>query len=121
MTVEDGPNAGLTYKEFATKRLAELIEDPAKSNNGNGPLAGTGLFSGGQASNKPYTITTGFNGTPNILPALTKNGEIETAYKLFSNDEYSELALPRHAGRHHHVGAVELLRARLRLRAAAAR
>jgi alpha-L-rhamnosidase len=94
MTIQAGPNAGLTYKEFATKRLAELIADPAKSNNGNGPLAGTGLFSGGQASNKPYTITTGFNATPNILPALTKSGEAETAYKLFSNDEFASWLYP---------------------------
>ena len=94
MEVQAGPNAGLTYKEFASQRLAELIADPAKSNNGAGPLAGTGLFSGGQASNKPYTITTGFNGTPNILPALTKNGEAETAYKLFSNDEFASWLYP---------------------------
>ncbi|WP_165355057.1 family 78 glycoside hydrolase catalytic domain [Nocardioides oleivorans] len=94
MKVQVGPNAGLTYKEFATKRLGELIADPAKSNNGNGPLAGTGNFSGGQASNKPYTITTGFNGTPNILPALTKNGDSETAYKLFSNDEFASWLYP---------------------------
>ena len=94
MKVQAGPNAGLTYKEFATKRLAELIADPAKSNNGAGPSAGTGLFSGGQASNKPYTITTGFNGTPNILPALTKNGDAATAYKLFSNDEFASWLYP---------------------------
>lgn len=94
MKVQAGPNAGLTYKEFATKRLRQLIEDPSQSNNGNGPRAGTGTFSGGQASNKPYTITTGFNGTPNILPALTKNGEIETAYKLFSSDEYTSWLYP---------------------------
>ena len=30
MKVQAGPNAGLTYKEFATKRLAELIADPAE-------------------------------------------------------------------------------------------
>lgn len=94
MTVQAGTNAGLTYKEFASKRLAELIADPSKSNNGAGPRAGTGLFSGGQASNRPYTITTGFNGTPNILPALTKNGEAETAYKLFSNDEFASWLYP---------------------------
>ena len=94
MKVQAGPNAGLTYKEFATKRLAELIADPAKSNNGAGPLAGTGLFSGGQASNKPYTITTGFNGTPNILPALTKNGDAATAYKLFSSDKFASWLYP---------------------------
>jgi alpha-L-rhamnosidase len=94
MKVTAGPNAGLTYREFATKRLAELIADPAQSNNGNGPKAGTGGFSGGQASNKPYTITTGFNGTPNLLPALTRNGDAETAYKLFSNDEYASWLYP---------------------------
>lgn len=94
MTVQAGPNEGLTYAEFATKRLRELIEDPGQSNDGNGPRDGGGGFSGGQASNKPYTITTGFNGTPNILPALTKNGEIETAYKLFSSDEYTSWLYP---------------------------
>lgn len=94
MTIQAGPDAGRSYKEFATERLAELIADPAKSNNGNGPLAGTGIFSGGQASNRPYTITTGFNATPNILPALTKTGEIETAYKLFSNDEFASWLYP---------------------------
>ncbi len=94
MTVTEGPNKGLTYKEFATKRLAELIADPAQSHDGDGPKAGTGGFSGGQASNKPYTITTGFNGTPNLLPALTKNGEIETAYKLFSNDQFASWLYP---------------------------
>lgn len=94
MTVQEGDDAGLTYKEFATKRLVELIEDPGRSNDGNGPLAGSGLFSGGQASNKPYTITTGFNATPNILPALTRNGEIETAYRLFSSDEYTSWLYP---------------------------
>lgn len=94
MTIQGGEHAGKTYKEFATERLAELIADPAKSNNGNGPLAGTGIFSGGQASNRPYTITTGFNATPNILPALTKTGEIETAYKLFSNDEFASWLYP---------------------------
>lgn len=94
MTVQAGEHAGLTYREFATLRLAELIADPAKSNNGNGPRAGTGLFSGGQASNKPYTITTGFNATPNILPALTRNGDAETAYELFSNDQFSSWLYP---------------------------
>ncbi|MEE6294406.1 family 78 glycoside hydrolase catalytic domain [Georgenia wangjunii] len=94
MTVQGGEHEGLTYKEFATMRLTELIADPSQSNDGNGPLAGRGLFAGGQASNKPYTITTGFNGTPNILPALTQNGEIETAYRLFSSDDYTSWLYP---------------------------
>ncbi|MEE6286871.1 family 78 glycoside hydrolase catalytic domain [Georgenia sp. MJ173] len=94
MTVQAGDHAGMTYREFALMRLAELIADPSQSNDGNGPLAGRGLFSGGQASNKPYTITTGFNATPNILPALTRNGDIETAYRLFSSDEYTSWLYP---------------------------
>jgi alpha-L-rhamnosidase len=94
MTIQSGPNAGMTYKEFAAKRLAELIEDPALSNDGNGPGIASGMFSGGASSNKPYTITTGFNGTPNILPALTKSGDIETAYKLFSNDQFASWLYP---------------------------
>ncbi|MFD4323620.1 hypothetical protein ACFWQC_03235 [Nocardioides sp. NPDC058538] len=63
MKVRAGESAGLSYQEFATKRLAELVADPAQSNDGAGPRPGTGFFSGGQASNKPYTLTTGFNGT----------------------------------------------------------
>lgn len=94
MTVQSGPNAGLSYKEFAAKRLAELVADPGQSNNGAGPKAGTGLFSGGQASNKPFTITTGFNATPNILPALTKNGRADSAYRLFSNDKFATWFYP---------------------------
>jgi alpha-L-rhamnosidase len=77
----------MSYKEFATKRLAEYIAEPGKSDDGIGRRAGAGLFSGGQASNKPYTLTTGFDGTPNLLPALTKNGEAAATYKLFSNDQ----------------------------------
>lgn len=94
MTIQGGDNAGMSYKEYAIKRLRELVEQPGESNNGAGPRDGGGGFSGGQASNKPYTITTGFNATPNILPALTKSGEIDTAYKLFSNDEYTSWLYP---------------------------
>ncbi len=94
MKIQGGANAGLTYKEYAIKRLRQLVEDPGQSNNGAGPRNGGGGFSGGQASNKPYTITTGFNATPNILPALTKSGEIDTAYKLFSSDEYTSWLYP---------------------------
>lgn len=94
MTVQAGEHEGMTYKEFATQRLAELVADPGQSHDGDGPRDGGGGFSGGQASNKPYTITSGFNGTPNILPALTQNGEIDTAYKLFSSDDYTSWLYP---------------------------
>ncbi|MCR4825166.1 MAG: glycoside hydrolase family 78 protein [Bacteroidales bacterium] len=33
---------------------------------------------------KPYTITTGFSGTPNILPALSRAGDAEGAFRMIS-------------------------------------
>ena len=33
---------------------------------------------------KPWTITTGFSGTPNILPALSRAGDAEGAFRMFS-------------------------------------
>lgn len=32
----------------------------------------------------PYTITTGFSGTPNILPALSRSGYTEEAFRMFT-------------------------------------
>ncbi len=90
MTITSGPNAGITYKEFATKRLAQLIADPSKSGNGTGTLP-----NGRYASRElPYTVTSGFAGTPTLLPALTKNGENETAYALFSSTNYASWFYP---------------------------
>ena len=43
---------------------------------------------------KPYTITTGFSGTPNILPALSRAGEAETAYRMISNTEFASWLYP---------------------------
>ena len=43
---------------------------------------------------KPYTITTGFSGTPNILPALSRAGASEDAYKMISNTEYASWLYP---------------------------
>ncbi|WP_270739381.1 family 78 glycoside hydrolase catalytic domain [Massilioclostridium coli] len=41
-----------------------------------------------------YSITSGFSGTPNLVPALTQNGYIEDAYKLFEQTEYASWLYP---------------------------
>ena len=43
---------------------------------------------------KPYTITTGFSGTPNILPALSRAGRTEDAFKMITNTEYASWLYP---------------------------
>ena len=43
---------------------------------------------------KPYTITTGFSGTPNILPALSRNGYASEAFRMISNTEYASWLYP---------------------------
>ncbi|MCR4673974.1 MAG: glycoside hydrolase family 78 protein [Lachnospiraceae bacterium] len=42
----------------------------------------------------PYTLTTGFNATGNLLPALSKNGLNDTAYQLFESTEYASWLYP---------------------------
>ena len=42
----------------------------------------------------PYTITTGFSGTPNILPALSRSGKTSEAYKMFSCTDYTSWLYP---------------------------
>ncbi|MCR5545673.1 MAG: glycoside hydrolase family 78 protein [Lachnospiraceae bacterium] len=42
----------------------------------------------------PYTLTTGFNATGNLLPALSKNGLNDTAYQLFESSEYASWLYP---------------------------
>ncbi len=43
---------------------------------------------------KPYTITTGFSGTPNILPALSRAGDAESAYRMISCTDYASWLYP---------------------------
>ena len=42
----------------------------------------------------PYTITTGFNATGNMLPALSMNGLNDLAYRLFESTEYASWLYP---------------------------
>ena len=41
-----------------------------------------------------YTITSGFSGTPNLVPVLTKYGYVEEAYRLFAQTEYASWLYP---------------------------
>ena len=41
-----------------------------------------------------YKITSGFSGTPNLVPVLTKYGYIDEAYKLFEQTEYASWLYP---------------------------
>lgn len=41
-----------------------------------------------------YTIKTGFSGTPNLVPVLSKYGFVEEAYKLFESTEYASWLYP---------------------------
>lgn len=103
MTITEGPNAGMSYKAFAAKRLSELATNPSRSGNeGEVKTSGRSGFGSSSmpATNNPtatapdYTITTGFSGTPNILPALTANGYVEEAYRMFACTDYASWLYP---------------------------
>jgi len=46
------------------------------------------------ATVEPYTLTTGFSGTPNLVPVLTQYGYVEEAYKLFEQTQYASWLYP---------------------------
>jgi alpha-L-rhamnosidase len=52
--------------------------------------------SGGEEKRKypDYTITTGFSGTPNILPALSRAGHVEEAFRMFSCTDFPSWLYP---------------------------
>lgn len=43
---------------------------------------------------KPWTITTGFSGTPNILPALTRGGYIDEAFNMITCTDFASWLYP---------------------------
>ncbi|MDR2970048.1 MAG: glycoside hydrolase family 78 protein [Tannerellaceae bacterium] len=65
----------------ATAFLAELAANPSSS--------GTGAL-----RFPAYTITTGFSGTPNILPALSRSGRVEEAFRMFSCTDFTSWLYP---------------------------
>ncbi|MFR8356576.1 MAG: hypothetical protein ACLVEJ_13750 [Parabacteroides sp.] len=68
-------------KAKAEAWLAELAVNPSSSGLGEG--------------NYPaYTITTGFSGTPNILPALSRAGHVEEAFRMFTCTDFTSWLYP---------------------------
>lgn len=68
-------------KAKAQAHLAKLAAEPSSS---------------GMAENEfpPYTITTGFSGTPNILPALSRAGYTEEAFRMFTCTDFTSWLYP---------------------------
>ena len=54
---------------------------------GKGPVDMTYIF-------RSWTITTGFSGTPNILPALTRGGYTEEAFKMITCTDFASWLYP---------------------------
>lgn len=61
--------------------LAGLAANPSTSNKGDRVYPA-------------YSITTGFSGTPNILPALSRAGKVSEAYNMFSCTGYASWLYP---------------------------
>lgn len=94
-----------TNKPRAEKWLAALAANPtasgptAEEDEAQKDLPKPFIMNGpGGASTdnkfKPYTITTGFSGTPNILPALSRGGYADEAYKMISCTDFASWLYP---------------------------
>ena len=69
------------YKAVAEKWLTELAARPSLSGVGDWHFT-------------DYTITTGFSGTPNILPALSRAGRNEEAFRMFTCTDLASWLYP---------------------------
>lgn len=67
--------------ERANAYLAELAANPS-------------LSGAGDRTYPAYSITTGFSGTPNILPALSRAGNVEEAFRMISCTDYASWLYP---------------------------
>lgn len=70
-----------TNKAKAEAYLAELAANPSTSGKGEKEFPA-------------YTITTGFSGTPNILPALSRAGYMEEAFRMFTCTDFTSWLYP---------------------------
>lgn len=68
-------------KAKAEAYLAELSVNPSLSGEG-------------KEEYPVYTITTGFSGTPNILPALSRAGRTEEAFRMFTCTDFTSWLYP---------------------------
>jgi alpha-L-rhamnosidase len=70
-----------SYKTKAEQYLAELAKNPSASHEG-------------ETKFPAYTITTGFSGTPNILPALSRAGKVDEAFRMFTCTDFTSWLYP---------------------------
>ena len=68
-------------KARAIEHLAALAANPSSSGDGSMKFPA-------------YTITTGFSGTPNILPALSRSGKTEEAFRMFTCTDFTSWLYP---------------------------
>lgn len=68
-------------KAKAEEWLSKLAQNPSSSGDGS-------------TKYPAYTITTGFSGTPNILPSLSRAGRVEDAYRMFTCKDYTSWLYP---------------------------
>ena len=70
--------------------------DEIAAQSGQGSASQPNLNPGGTSvsSYKPWTITTGFSGTPNILPALTRGGYVEEAFRMITCTDFASWLYP---------------------------
>ena len=65
----------------AIEHLATLAANPSASGDGSMKFPA-------------YTITTGFSGTPNILPALSRSGKTKEAFSMFTCTDFTSWLYP---------------------------
>jgi len=90
------PNlSGPTKEEEAAEKAAEAARPAQPAMGGFGGPGGPGGPGGATSYDfKNYTITTGFSGTPNILPALSRGGYNDVAFKLFTSTDFPSWLYP---------------------------
>ena len=96
------PNARVVSDSATAYAIAlqfDLVEDPNERAHLAYQLARI-------CAQHSYTITTGFLGTPLVLPALSNARRFRTAYRLLNAARVPFLALPGDDGRHHDLGAL---------------
>lgn len=86
---ENKVRAGRYLSELAANPAASgptPEEDAAQAGIRENVTSASGVLGSGNTNFhfKPWTITTGFSGTPNILPALSRAGDTEGAYRMIS-------------------------------------
>ena len=78
----------LRYNVISEENLDRALEHYERT------IAEPNLTDGDGLEVPPYSITTGFNATGNVLNALSDNGMNDVAYKLFESTEYASWLYP---------------------------